>query len=300
MDTGTLSERDAIMLKPCERIKDLKKLLDITELVSQIDNKFASSIRTLEAQKIYEKISLHAHSFYKLWPTDNESIKLLDASSLASIARNIFEATKVYNYLCERGISEEEFELRLHTMFMHDSMGREKILRKFGFTYHDDNIQVNSITSTYAQGILEQNSLFNNLDEKLKNKILKGEKAYLHDRVSKSRTLFTKEFESGIYNLLSNSVHSYPLGLNNYSGGLSEGFHLGMYHLIVIAIEVSVINLASVLDAYLGLRKYKSLLDKECLLFIKSLISTKNFMLWLEGRKLKGLDGFFSVNLGSS
>lgn len=100
------------MLKPCERIKDLKKLLDITELVSQIDNKFASSIRTLEAQKIYEKISLHAHSFYKLWPTDNESIKLLDASSLASIARNIFEATKVYNYLCERGISEEEFELR--------------------------------------------------------------------------------------------------------------------------------------------------------------------------------------------
>ncbi|OIA98723.1 hypothetical protein AK95_16310 [Paenibacillus sp. LC231] len=73
-----------------------------------------------------------------------------------------------------------------------------------------------------------------------------------------------------------------------------------MYHLIVIALEVSVINLASVLDTYLGLRKYKSLLDKEFLLFIKSLISTENFMLWLEGRKLKGLNGVFSVNLESS
>ena len=179
-------------------------------------------------------------------------------------------------------------------MVLHDGLGRDRILNKLGFSEGDDNKQESMMSVSFAEGILNQNPLYNLLDEKLKKKIMKGEKPYLFERISKRKFPINKEYESGIYNLLSNSVHSFPLGLINYSGGISEEFHLGMYHLVTLAVEVSIMYFASVIDSYIGLRRFSHLMNKDDLKFIKTMINNKNFYEWLNQRKTKGMNGPFS------
>ena len=63
--------------------------------------------------------------------------------------------------------------------------------------------------------------------------------------------------ESAIYNLLSNSVHSLPLGLGNNSINRASLFS-SFFHeerLLVIALQVGYIYTAHVVKDYLNLRK---------------------------------------------
>ena len=72
--------------------------------------------------------------------------------------------------------------------------------------------------------------------------------------------------ESAIYNLLSNSVHSLPLGLSSSSVNRNPLFNnfFRAEQLLVIAVQVSCIYTAHVVKDYLNLRKrLYSLLSSE-------------------------------------
>ncbi|WP_187644950.1 hypothetical protein [Paenibacillus terrae] len=279
------------MINPKDRAYNLKRLAEIARQVSRIENKKYTAIsRILYAEDLFEKALLNVYSFIRLWPHDTESKKIFDASSLASLARNIIETHKVYHYISEPGISKEEFELRWIIMVLHDGLGRERILNKLGFSEEDDIKESSMMSVSFAEGILSGNSLFNLLDENLKKKLMKGEKPYLFERIVKNNSPINKDHESGLYNFLSNSVHSFPLGIKNYYGGISEKFHLGMYHLVTIAVEVSIMYFASIVDSYIRLRRFAHRFNKEDIKFIKTMLNSENFYEWLNQRKSKGMD----------
>ncbi|CQR56539.1 DUF5677 domain-containing protein [Paenibacillus riograndensis] len=275
----------------------MKRLAEIARQVSRIENKkHTVTSRILYAEDLFEKALLNVYSFIRLWPHDAETKKTFDASSLASLARNIIETHKVYHYISELDISKEEFELRWSIMVLHDGLGRERILNKLGFSEEDSVRESSMMSVSFAEGVLRKNSLFNLLDEKLKKKIMKGEKPYLFERIAKNHSPINKDHESGMYNFLSNSVHSFPLGIINYKGGFSENFHLGMYHLVTIAVEVSIMYFASIVDSYTRLRRFVHLLNKEDIKFIKTMLKSGNFYEWLDQRISKGMDFVYPIS----
>ncbi|WP_435921422.1 hypothetical protein [Paenibacillus sp. DYY-L-2] len=278
------------------RIKNLSQLVQICKRLSTIENEMsATTLRAIEAEKIFEKITLHAISLLKLLQSERDgNYETFDASAIANIARTIIETHNVFQYICESNITEEELRLRIDLMILHKSKDKQKILSKFDFTESDESWQVSLLSQKYAIRSIKKNKFFMILDNKDQQNLLKGNKAFYFDRMKNTRSPIEKVLESGVYNYLSNSVHSFPLGLYNYS--LNSGNSLfGIITLVFIAVEASIMYLANVTNSYLRVRKkLTSLISDDDKQFVKEMIRSEYFQNWLENEKVKGLSGFFS------
>ncbi|GGG86228.1 hypothetical protein [Paenibacillus radicis (ex Gao et al. 2016)] len=240
------------------RISEFLKLLEIIKKISNKNQTIVSSttsLRTYYAQLVFEKSLLNAISISKLIPSNNdeERYKYLDVSSIASLTRNLIEIHHVFNYFCERNITEEEFNFRMYLASYHSSMTQDRIIDRLGIPPKNGLFSTDFVQSTIKL-YLESSTVFSTLSEVQKREILKGKHAFLFERISKSITPITKKQESGVYNLLSNSVHSYPFGLNNYSNVYVRD-HLDNVGLAFISIEIGILFLSSIVKEYLFLRK---------------------------------------------
>lgn len=133
-----------------------------------------------------------------------------DFSSIASLARNIFECSLTFFYLGTDKISEDEWFLRLKVMQLHDCLSRFRMFRDFdpndsqlsGFEGQADEIR-KSISS---------NRIFISLHEKQRNKLLKGEQAWILIQDEILERMGEKDSKTrGYYRFLSSHVHSFPL-----------------------------------------------------------------------------------------
>ncbi|MFF2482741.1 hypothetical protein [Paenibacillus sp. NPDC058071] len=240
------------------RTSEFLKLIEIIKKISKKNQTIVSSttsLRTYYAQLVFEKSLLNAISISKLIPSNNDEdgYKYLDVSSIASLTRNLIEIHHVLNYFCERNITDEEFNFRMYLASYHSSITQERIIDRLGIPPKNG-----LFGADFAQSIiesnLENNTVFSNLSEVQKREILKGKRAFLFERISKSITPITKNQESGVYNLLSNSVHSYPFGLNNYSNVYVRD-HFDNVGLAFVSIEIGILFLSSIVKEYLFLRK---------------------------------------------
>lgn len=205
---------------------------------------------------------------------------------MASIARNIIEIHNIFQYICERGISEEEFDFRTSLMGLHHGNGIIKVLQKLGFPDDDDEVIVlhENLTCYQAMTSLRTNNIFLSLDKKQQNDILKANRVYLKQRINNKTCPVTPDVESGIYNLLSNSLHSFPLGLSNYDGG-SKIYHLSSYNMMFLSMEATILYLSSSLLQYQRLRSVLSkLLTSEQKKFIKDVNNSEYLYMWIDSR----------------
>lgn len=271
------------------RTKEYFRLIQIGKCILKYNRKqiMTSSMRSYFSEVIYEKSLLNANSIINLIPNSNqdnyeEAQKYLDISSVASLSRNLIEIHNVFNYMCERGISSDEFEFRFYLFSYHQHLSSEKIIATLGIPKSTGYLAGYGLS--YSQNMLLNNSIYISLSDGLKKEIQKGKKPFFFDRVQKRHSPISKEIESGIFNLLSNSVHSLPIGLFNNSSYPGDS-HLDRSNLAFIALETSILYFSSVALRYIKLRnKLSKILTSEDVFFIKEMTQNDNLMSWIKQR----------------
>jgi hypothetical protein len=275
------------MKEPNIRIEELFKLEGIATKLSTLDREGVrpTTFRTHYAEEIYNSFILHLKSLIRLLPEKEENpILVLDPSSLATITRMIIEIHNVFQYLCEKGIEESEFKFRIWLYDFHYHTQIIKILNQLEF---DDNATRNfwlTASSNIAERELKNNAFFKSLDSKTQNDLLKGKKAYFWKSYNPKNRPLPKHVESAIYNLLSNSVHSFPLGISNQRS-INSG-HLNTESLLFITTEAAIIYSASLTKSYVGLRaKLTKELTIEERKYVKQLSKSNQINKWISYRE---------------
>lgn len=258
------------------RLGTLKQLYDIGYKVSPLRcGVRAGALRTLLLEKYVEKILLHTNSIINLFQEINhkeQKYELFDLSLIASASRNIMETANMYCYFSERKISPDEIEFRYYIYSLNEDKNKHAILEKIGIVLTDS--WASHIHKTgrfqYVQ-YLEWNSYFRSLSDKEKERLLSG-KNPTH-KIS-SPGILPQNLESGIYNLLSNSVHSLMLGMNSAT---LDSVHIfrGLFSplwVLDISIEICILYFSHILLDYLDIRKrlYKKISKTE-LQFLKEM-----------------------------
>lgn len=137
--------------------------------------------------------------------------------------------------------------------------------------------------------------------ENIRNEI-KNSKIYMNaDKDERSLMLSGKQFinkpdmkildyniESGIYNLLSNSTHSFYIGLSNNSLSKSGIFasYIDFIMLAIIAVETAIIYTANIINDYILLRKkLGNKISENERVIVKSLMKPDHIYDYLEHQK---------------
>lgn len=265
------------------RLDELKTLYDIGKKVSLItDNKRATTLRSAEAEKIVEKVLLHCNSIIKLFYMGLNDYSELDFALIASAARNIMECGNVYFYISERGISEEEVNFRYNLQLLNYDKNVKDIFRKFGFPMDSFKMKLNDFGFIIKE--IKNSSIYLNANHDEKSMILSGKQFFKRKRVS----IFDQDLESAIFNLLSNSVHSFYIGLSNNSIRTPGVFasYIDSLMLCIISIETSLVYTANILNDYLLLRRQLSKnVTKEERDKIRELMSTEYLVNYVNYQK---------------
>lgn len=265
------------------RLDELKTLYDIGKKVSLItDNKRATTLRSAEAEKIVEKVLLHCNSIIKLFYMGLNDYSELDFALIASAARNIMECGNVYFYISERGISEEEVNFRYNLQLLNYDKNVKDIFKKFVFPMDSFKMKLNDFGFIIKE--IKNSSIYLNANHDEKSMILSGKQFFKRKRVS----IFDQDLESAIFNLLSNSVHSFYIGLSNNSIRTPGVFasYIDSLMLCIISIETSLVYTANILNDYLLLRRQLSKnVTKEERDKIRELMSTEYLVNYVNYQK---------------
>lgn len=238
----------------------LQTLYSFSKKISMINSaKRATTERTILLEKLLEKILLHDHSILLLLGVIPEHIQELDVSLIASAARNIMETANLYFHLSQKGLDREDLDLRVDTMVLNEIYNEIDITGKFGFSPDSFHAQIKRWFYKSAAERFQKYPHFTQLPPNEQAQIVSGWKPAFK---MESPHILQERMESAVYNLLSNSVHSLPLGLSSNSVNrfpLFQNFFRAE-ELLVIAIHVSCLYTAHVVKNYLNLRKHLSAL----------------------------------------
>lgn len=277
------------------RLEQLKDLYEIGKKVSLItENKRATTLRSAEAEKIVEKVLLHCNSIIQLFCIGLKDYTELDFALIASAARNIMDCGNVYFYIAERGISEEEVNFRYNLQILNYDKNLKDIFRKFNFSMNSFKMRLNDFS--FIREEIKNSSIYLNASNNEKNMILSGKQFFKRKRVG----IFSQDLESAIFNMLSNSVHSFYIGLSNNSIKAPGVFasYIDSLMLCIVSIETTLIYTANILNDYLLLRKQlNKKLTKEERDKIKRLMSTEYLINYLNIQKKEFDKEIFNIGI---
>lgn len=126
--------------------------------------------------------------------------------------------------------------------------------------------------------------------------ILSGKQFFKRKRVG----IFSQDLESAIFNMLSNSVHSFYIGLSNNSTKAPGVFtcYIDSLMLSIVSIETTLIYTANILNDYLLLRKQlNKKLTKEERDRVKRLMSTEDLINYLNIQKKEFDKEIFNIGI---
>ena len=191
---------------------------------------------------------------------------------IISIARNSMNLFNVYEYFGEHKISLEEYELRELCSNYHEVLSREKMdqkLREYDLEkFNQSNILFPSCNYEYR---IKRNKVYLKSTEKWQQSLLSARKCYYFSRIQTKMNILPHAFESILYNLFSNYVHSFELGLGyDFDRGNSSMF--SGYYQALLAIEIIKLYGAILLKDYISRRHLKKYIKKEDLLFLDTCI----------------------------
>lgn len=271
------------------RPNELKLLGDIGKKISKMNLgvSIGSNIRCEVLEDVIEKIILHINSFMRIVTISN--IKEMDISTLASIARNIMECSNTYFYFAERNISEDEIMLRYFISDLHSYNNIIDIYNKLEYPKDNSKNQMLQLSKDVIINGIKENPIYIQLSKEEKSNVLNGNKAYLTKRQKKTTAILEKNLKSAIYNIFSNSIHSYHIGLGNGSWNYSlvhEDNYITTEMLLSLSIECCIIYTANVLKDYLNLRKkLNTYLSDEEKVFIKECAKIDKLVKWIDTKR---------------
>lgn len=237
------------------RLKELNELYNIGKKVSLVSgSKRAATIKFAQAEKVVEKVLLHCNSIIKLFNVGQNEYSELDIALIASATRNIMDAANVYFYISERGISAEESNFRYNLQLLNYNKNIKDIYNKLNFPMDCFRMKLDDMSFVIEE--IKSSSIYLTANNKEKSIILSGKQFYNRKRVR----IFSQELESAIFNILSNSTHSFYIGLSNNSVEKSLVFssYIDSLMLSIISVETSIIYTANIINDYLLLRRQLS------------------------------------------
>lgn len=105
----------------------------------------------------------------------------------------------------------------------------------------------------FSRKELEKNEIFAALDEQHKKNLLRGKSPYQFSRYGGDRPISTSQ-EAGIYTLLSQSAHSFSLGLTGFAG-FGDAAPTGRLNSYRVAVLAAQIYLADFIKTYCNFRR---------------------------------------------
>ena len=266
----------------------LENLYSFSKRISIINSaKYASTQRTMLLEKIIEKLLLHDRSILLLLSVIPEQLPELDVSLIASAARNIMETVNLYFHISQRGIDADALEFKVETMMLNEVYNEIEITKKFGFSQKCDHAQINTWYYKSASCRFQKFPQFVQLSANEKGQVLSGRRPAFQ---MKSPHILQEQTESAIYNLLSNSLHSLPLGLSGNSANRTPFFNnfFKAERLLIIALQISCIYTAHAVKDYLNLRKHLySLLTPDEKKMLKSYMSITDLMAYIHTLRIE-------------
>lgn len=237
------------------RLKELNELYNIGKKVSLVSgSKRATTIKSAQTEKVVEKVLLHCNSIIKLFDIGQKEYSELDIALIASAARNIMDAANVYFYISERGISGEEVNFRYNLQLLNYNKNIKDIYSKLNFPMDCFRMKLDDMSFVIEE--IKNSSTYSTASNKEKGVILSGKQFYNRKRVG----IFSQDLESAIFNILSNSTHSFYIGLSNNSVKKSIVFssYIDSLMLSIISVETAIIYVANIINDYLLLRRQLS------------------------------------------
>lgn len=279
------------------RTNEIPKILTIARSVSTIrEYPTGSTARVLQAEEIFNKLTLQLTSFKKLTTKANEA-ELVDISALAAISRMIIELHNALCYFCDASASKDEIDFRIWLYNLHYSSDLLKILTKFEFSDDDSIMSTFEMADRMAVRCLEENEFFKKLTEKEQKQLLLGHKAFYWRGRRPKGSPFSTKIEEGAYKLLSNYVHSFPLGNMMYRGSGPLN-HLNLENSAFVIVEVCVSYSAAIILTYCGLRrKLGSRISANEKAYLKVMATESPMKEWLSQRKQIGIQNNVMLNV---
>lgn len=207
--------------------------------------------RSESLQTIIAKALQHCRSIIVLIK-DREETDQIDFALIASAARNTMDLGRIYFYLSERGLSKEESNFRWNLQLFNYVHNMKKIMEKLGISWDDYDEKMFGFPK-WVINELEGSDLFQNATKQDRKKIKSGEPVFNKDHIG----LLSEERESLTYNILSNSIHGYYIGLSNYNLSPEYRYNspVSFIMLFFISLEITIIYLSNMLYDHLLLRR---------------------------------------------
>lgn len=237
--------------------KSLNELYDICRVIIPAElTELSASNRVVLSTQILQKVLLHIHSINTLLSIGNRNVYEVDIALIVSAARNVMECGNLYFHITKRKLSPDQFQLRENILDLHYLKNEADIRQKFRF--NDDCIRsrVHQFSIVEIQELICSSTEFQALGKNDREYILSGKKP-TYKMISPG--ILSRDVESAIYNLFSNSIHGYPLGLGSSSVNHSLQFPSFFDWSVsaCLAMIISRIYLANMIFDYLKLRRTK-------------------------------------------
>lgn len=245
-----------------------------------------TSERAYYAHGYFAKSTLHARSVFVLLAQLNTESRGIDIGAICVLARCIIEIRNASAYLLEHSISKPEAHLRLHLVGLNHATD---LLRLGKGLDTIKSSHLNEFALAFEKLELQSNEIFKSLDEPHQRQLLRGRSPFQFSRYRGPRPL-SQAKESGLYTLLSQSAHSFSLGLTSVSGG-GQATASGARNAAQIAVESAILYLADTALIYCRFRNRAvgQLAEKERLLLTEAASSVR-FLRLLESIKTKAIE----------
>lgn len=133
-----------------------------------------------------------------------------DFSSVASLARSLFETEIIFFYLCIEPVTDDEWHARLRVMQLHDCTERSRMFRHFD--PNDSQLPEFHIQADELRALLAKNPFFAAVEGSLRKALMKGVRPCIltQDEILQRMGALHSGMR-GYYRFLSSHAHWYPL-----------------------------------------------------------------------------------------
>ena len=210
-------------------LRDFNGLLHATFQLSVKLNELRGDSRKQIASALFAKINLGALSITKLLPKDSEILprdktikmdpdRFCDLSSIASLCRNLVEASNLLYYFAIEDVSAEEIQLRLQIADYQAVKGTIAVAHLIN--YKGEHLEELQRELAKLKTTLDMSPAFMELVSSTRRQILNGRKAVTlsHRQIASRRGLAADQF-SADYRHLSGHVHSDAYALMDLLAG---------------------------------------------------------------------------------
>ena len=137
--------------------------------------------------------------------------RVWDSGGALSLCRVVFETSLAMFYFCLDEMSDDDYNLRIRLMFLHDCNERPRIVENIGGSEKAVGREFHANEADRLRDEIIQNKVFISLPEKKQKRLLEGKTPYYlsQDELLQRQGNDAKELR-GIWELLSSHVHSYP------------------------------------------------------------------------------------------